>query len=328
MPSNSRPTSLGDLINAATASQHASLESIVMSNFRKCLYPSASTPLLYAKGLSYFLGIYSNLDLAIHGHVIAPPGRPVPMNYTYLLERRASESEEDASEKMFPLFDQCLMCAYALNEDVCRIEEAWKIMEPERLHPRTTPLLTSLTTDMSQRMLNKPHLMMSYAWIFYLAIFSGGRYMRASLQRSFDEAWLSRLDPEVEKRQAGYLVFWTFGRDEQESDEVRATFKRNFEGMAGKLDEDQREEVVKEAVEIMDRLIEIIEDLGQLFDSHRVAPAESGKSAAQVAVAEKHNTSKTPQLPSLVIDKSGRAASCFTRLRSSIASVLGMDKSA
>ena len=150
--------------------------------------------------------------------------------------------------------------------------------------------------------------------------------MRASLQKSFDEAWLPGLDPEVERRHAGYLVFWTFGHDEQESEEVRATFKRNFEGMARRLDDDQREEVVKEAVEIMDRLIEIIEDLGRLFDSHKVAPEESGKSAAQVGVAEKPDDSKTPPFPSRVIDRSESAASCFMRLRNGIASVLGMDK--
>ena len=250
------------------------------------------------------------------------------MNYTHLLESRASEREDTSEKMVLPLYDGRLPCAFALNEDVYRIEEAWKMTKPEKLQPRITPLLTSFTTDMSQRILNKPYLVMSYAWIFYLAIFSGGRYMRASLQRSFDEAWLPGLAPEVERRQAGYLVFWTFGRDEQESEEVRATFKRNFEGMAGRLDDDQREEVVKEAVDIMDRLIEIIEDLGRLFDSHRVAAEESGESAVQVVSAEKPSSSETPRVPSISVDKSGRAASCVTRLRNSIASVFGMDKSA
>lgn len=238
---------LGACINEATAKKHAFLEDIVMSHFRKCLFPAASTPLLYAKGLSYFLLIFCKLDLVLRNNDL--------------------------------LYDQKLERTPGLNADILRInadfQEADKRLELDV--QEWTPALKDFSRRMGEQIYEKPYLLLAHAWVFYLAIFSGGKYMKASLHMSFQNAWLQQLEEGDKTRPCAdtYLRFWTFGNSVQESEEIRSNFKKRFKEVAKTLSIEQREEVVDEARGIMDSLFGIIQELGVLLEPHGEAAQES-----------------------------------------------------
>ena len=240
MSTSTASKSLGDYINEATADQHASLEDIVMTHFRKSLSPAASTPLLYAKGLSYFLVIFCKLDLALSSNPV--------------------------------LYDARLQRTPGLNADISHINEDFQEVgdkKPKFEVQEWTPELKDFNKSLGDRMHGKPHLLLAHAWVFYLAIFSGGRYMKASLDTSFQSAWLPRLEDDEQRRiPDDYLQFWTFGSSIEESEEIRSFFKKSFEEVAKTLSTEQREEIVVEAGIIMDRLAGIVQELEGLLEQH------------------------------------------------------------
>ena len=47
---------------------------------------------------------------------------------------------------------------------------------------------------MSYSLQNKPHLLIAYGWVMYMAIFSGGRWIRQQLSNAGAEFWTGELD--------------------------------------------------------------------------------------------------------------------------------------
>lgn len=227
--------SLGYLINEATADQHAALEELVMSHFKQCLYPATSTPLLYAEGLSYFLIIFRNLELVL-------------------------QHNND-------LYDPRLVRTDRLNADVMCIKQDFHVTERRTRfgEQEWTTVLKDFDKRMGEQLLKMPHLLLAYAWVLYLAIFSGGRYMKASLQLSFRDAWLQRIDESKHHDAEDYLRFWIFGDNSQENEEIRSSFKSRFEAVAETLSTQQQHEVVIEAGAIMQSLAGVVQELGVLL---------------------------------------------------------------
>lgn len=52
------------------------------------------------------------------------------------------------------------------------------------------PALASFVKHVESSVLAKPHVLVAYAWVLYMALFSGGRYLRAALQNADAEFWL------------------------------------------------------------------------------------------------------------------------------------------
>lgn len=99
----------------------------------------------------------------------------------------------------------------------------------------------------------RPHLLLAYMHIFYLALFSGGRYIRSELRAADNRFWNGREPDEA-------LGFWCFdGGDDGE--DLRMEFKRRFAEVQEGLSWVEREEVVGEAVNVMRSMIEVVEEM-------------------------------------------------------------------
>lgn len=148
----------------------------------------------------------------------------------------------------------------------------------------------------------KPHLLLAYSWVLYMALFSGGRYIRATLRGAGVGFWggrrvhegqklggssyhggKGRLKDEGEGEGEGdgededegkghvdvdvvdrYLGFWTFEGDE-DGEDIKAEFKARFADVEGTLTEGEREEVVKEAVFIMQSMIGVVGEISEVL---------------------------------------------------------------
>ncbi|KAL9067111.1 MAG: hypothetical protein Q9161_007103 [Pseudevernia consocians] len=103
-----------------------------------------------------------------------------------------------------------------------------------------------------------------------MALFSGGRYIRARLRGAGVGFWEGRGVEEEEDEDDdgkgdaavvdGYLGFWTF-EGEEDGEDLKVEFKRRFASVEGVLTEGEKEEVVREAVFVMQSMTGVVEEI-------------------------------------------------------------------
>lgn len=144
----------------------------------------------------------------------------------------------------------------------------------------TGPKLKAFTQHITSITSRKPHLLLAYTWLLYMALFSGGRYIRARLRGAGREFWTMSNEKEKEKAEDididGALSFWTFeGREDGE--DVKAEFKQRFAEMEGWLTSEERDEVVQEAVYIMDAMMGVVEEIAETIGKEDPCPKAAGR---------------------------------------------------
>lgn len=139
------------------------------------------------------------------------------------------------------------------------------------------PSLTPLTSQIVLRLQSSPHTLLAYAWIMYLALFNGGRWIRSQLlfpnrntssssssSSSSTQFWRPRSGPDAEEEE-DCLTFWKFDGD-QDGEDIKTGFQTRFEVLAAEsLTEAERQDVVEEAVEIFKMCGRVVEELDLHF---------------------------------------------------------------
>jgi len=121
-----------------------------------------------------------------------------------------------------------------------------------------------------------PHVILAYTWILYMALFSGGRYIRATLKNAGKDFWMQKpmpmslqsaenhnLAPENNERTGKEgLEFFNFPGVE-DGEDIKQEFKRRFCEVEKELDQRQKEEIVQEAQKIFHFLLDMMGELDQ-----------------------------------------------------------------
>lgn len=135
-------------------------------------------------------------------------------------------------------------------------------------HPKHEglPSLTNLTSRIRTRIHFRPHTILAYTWIMYLALFNGGRWIRSQL---LSTTLLTSCTSHKSFWPDGHpaeecLTFWHFDGD-QDGEDIKNDFKARFEAVASQLGDEERQDVVDEAVEIFKMCAVIVEDLDRAF---------------------------------------------------------------
>lgn len=133
----------------------------------------------------------------------------------------------------------------------------------------------------------KPHLLLAYTWVLYMALFSGGRYVRSRLRQAGIGFWERRIEggegrgsyggrrmEDDEKGDAvdGYLGFWTFD-GEEDGEDLKTEFKQRFATIEATLTEAEKEEVVQEAVFIMRSITGVVVEISEVIGTGLSAAA-------------------------------------------------------
>lgn len=152
--------------------------------------------------------------------------------------------------------------------------------------PRSMAFAAHIHTSVEGR----PHLLLAYTWVLYMALFSGGRYIRSRLRQAGSGFWNRRVEGESEgsyrrrmedneKEDAvdGYLGFWTFEGDE-DGENLKAEFKQRFATIEANLTEAEKEEVVQGAVSIMQSITGVVVEISEVVGTG--LPAATGFIAA------------------------------------------------
>lgn len=159
----------------------------------------------------------------------------------------------------------CLQTLGLLDRSRIETETHGKDDVPRRLSHE----LTTFVTHIHEAIRIKPHLYLSYTWVLYMAIFSGGRYIRAKLKSAGLDFWTNTFiaesskndysegGAEAEKPGKWPLSFWNFSGT-SDGEDLRADYKSRVREMERILTLKEREEIINEAAEIMKSLLRII----------------------------------------------------------------------
>jgi heme oxygenase len=209
------------------------------------------------------------------------------------------------------------------------------------------PCLAEITEHIKSTVARKPHTIMAYAWVMYMALFAGGRYLRQTLYAAGDEFWqaqvrsplpcelrantgmpqaqttpqgagrptLSRSRKPIES-QLPALSFWHFNGD-QDGEDIKVQFKQQYAECEGLLTSEEQEEVVEESVAIFNLMLRVVEHLDQscgtdaVLDTFSSAHEHHHSYGHSPALPDKGGLSTLPALPKLAKTWSGRYVSYF-----------------
>lgn len=119
---------------------------------------------------------------------------------------------------------------------------------------------------------HKPHVLVAYAWCFYMAVFSGGRWIRSQLTTAGEDFWRSatsddkNTESEKEEEQVSLeekgLSFWNFD-GEHDGEDIKAEFKRRLAAAEQLFTPDERIDVIEEAKEIFRLSATLVDELDE-----------------------------------------------------------------
>lgn len=247
MPSSSENPTLSYRINAATRPLHSQLNALILALLPLALLPHELSPGKYAAGLSPILLIYAAFEAILRS----------------LLSQNENYNKDDGKGKntsgplgllarLQNLHIPALERTVRLKTDIERILQQQSQMGT--MEPKMGVFIMHINSALSR----SPHLLLAYTWIFYMALFSGGRHIRLKLRQAGPGFWGAIGDEEGDVD--SYLSFWTFEGD-KDGEDIKADFKGRFNEVEECMTEEEKKEVVGEAVIIMESMIKVVNEI-------------------------------------------------------------------
>ena len=265
--------SLAAQINAATRSQHTQLNRLLIHLLPSALPPHARHPALFAHGLAAFARIFYTFE-AVWREISNAPDRP-----------SSRHAHEDA-----------------VRVAVARVRMA-ELERTSRLRADLT-LLAARTGDAkgsvagyerlwqrrADELLVRPHLLLAYGWVMYMAVFSGGRWIRQELARAGSEFWdgtsagNGMAPPEAHEwsRERSGFSFLFF--DTADGEHMKEMFRLRFAEAETLLTKDEREDVVAAAMQLFDDCIALVKAIDRDVRRRRSRLMISGLAVLVVVV--------------------------------------------
>ncbi|KAI1125360.1 heme oxygenase-like protein [Nemania abortiva] len=296
MPSRTEdvPRSLSESINDATRSVHTKLNKLVISRLRLALPPQADDASQYVSGLLQVAPIYITFE-SLWGMVLESleppekhdPKRGVPNGAKndpvepQLDERSGTHRPFSASPRIKSLLTNLhfegLQRSQALKNDLTSLTGWSGRTLAEQLNDSSeSPVLSDFLAHTRNSVETSPHTLLAYGWVLYMALFSGGRFIRASLEDVYPAFWVpasaQRPMPatlaNATSMETQPLSFFRFDTPE-DGEDLKLEFKKRFLDSEGVLTETEREEIVQEARCIFDYMIQLVDELDDICEEDK-----------------------------------------------------------
>ncbi|KAF3009969.1 heme oxygenase [Curvularia kusanoi] len=319
------PVSLPGEINAATRTLHTNLNRLITSRLPLGLPPYTSDSALYATGLLHFAHIYLTFESlwsdltrdyarpnSPSASTIdpAPSSTPTSPLLSYLLVNPYDSPSLFTSTLGAPTSPSPRVAAFLSDLRPKGLQRSHRLKKDLEylfeLHPTDLEVLLAkypgdkvadFCTHIRKSVHEKPWTLVAYAWCFYMAVFSGGRWIRAGLLRAGDDFWPdAREGVDVDLQERG-LSFWHFPGP-YDGEDIKAEFKLRLEEAEPLFSDDQRIDIIEEAKSIFQLCADLVYELDEKVSS---APAGIEPSHDPTAQASKELPSEkqTPtELPS------------------------------
>lgn len=239
---------LQDELQYAIRHDHLIINRLISTRMPLCLPPKSDNPLRFALGLTAFAHLYAS--------------------YEYAWETIVSQSSKPPAY-LLDLETTGLSRHLRLSRDLHSLKHLVGSSGAKRMQ-KIQNQTEHFRRDIFHVCQDKPHLILAWAWTMYLAIFNGGRYIRAGLEDAGDDFWGTKTYP---------LEFWNFeGKDDGQ--EIHDAFKENFDKAAEHLTREQKDEVIAEAK----RVFHVVEDVVHVLDQ-KVGQDEASEIVAALIAA-------------------------------------------
>jgi heme oxygenase len=288
--------SLSDSINTATRSVHTELNKLVMSRLRLALPPQAEDASQYVSGLLHIAPIYIVFEslwktiLESPGHQerhdsedsdsayticdtagLQPEALPIRSKYVYtdipqpVVNNRIKSLLEE-------LHFEELQRSDALREDLISLTNWSSRTLAEQLNDASdSPALGNFLTHTKNLVKKSPHVLLAYAWVLYMALFSGGRFIRAALENIYPGFWVPASDQHPKpaifagstRNNTQPLSFFHFDTPDN-GEGLKLAFKKRLLESENMLTEAEREDVILEARCIFDFMIRLVRELDDI----------------------------------------------------------------
>ncbi|KAJ9221252.1 hypothetical protein DTO169C6_6388 [Paecilomyces variotii] len=288
---------LTEKIHAATRAQHKTLNRLITARLPLSLPPHANSTQLYALGLSRIAEVYYAFER------------------TWLRQMNASDQLAEAVREDYDVLGSFVNDNAGRIRNVLRQVYLPKILRSRRLRSdlralrfggsaeskhgeagknttrRPQTAVEAFVSHIERTLSSKPHVILAYAWLMYMALFNGGRWIRDRLIEGGPAFWTDITNassrqtcPLSQKHHRthlteSYLSFWSFDSD-QDGEDIKLEFKKRMDVAGDILTEVEQTQVIAEAVEIFHRLEQIIAEIdldiarGAYRDSRVLQPSD------------------------------------------------------
>jgi heme oxygenase len=272
---------LPEAIAAATRPVHAKLNKLIIARLPFALPPRATDPALYVSGLLHVAPIYITFE-SLWRNLLDIPATDV-----------VSVSDSTHSPRLLSVLKSLylpqLMRSDRLRSDIEELT-GWSshVVEEQLKLVGQSGRLAEFTRHIKRSVEKKPHILVSYAYILFMALFAGGRFIRASLESAGAEFWnqtpsavlpsLRPCDPCPERRgqinvekglssgspchssHTGPLRFFHFSTS-QDGEDLRQEFKKGLAEIETVLTTHEKHDIIQEAICIFDNMALLVSQL-------------------------------------------------------------------
>ncbi|OQO14754.1 hypothetical protein B0A48_00136 [Cryoendolithus antarcticus] len=238
--------SISTEINTSTRVIHAELNKLITARIPLALPQCAKDTSLYALGLSVFARIYIDIEEALDELAQEHP-----------LERR--DHSRAVVRWLMTLRTHGLARKSRLQNDL-------RSLGAKVPPARTQVALGAISDNIDNCLRHKPHVLIAYMWVMYMAIFSGGRHLRKELSRAGPGFWPSpksfaSMGSFSDLSRPGYTFLSFDGKSDGE--DIKADFKTRLTEGDALLSEDERREAVEAADELFRLCVDIVTALDE-----------------------------------------------------------------
>ncbi|KAJ0166808.1 hypothetical protein CTA2_5784 [Colletotrichum tanaceti] len=199
-PADDSQRPLAESIAAATRSVHAKLNKLIIARLPLATPPHAADPSIYVSGLLHITPVYATFESLWRTITESPQPTLIGVQRDARLD--LASPEPNASLKhpaplcartrsiLTALYLPGLMRSDRLRSDIGALT-GWshELVEEELKAVAEAGRLAEFTHHVKRTIEKKPHVLVAYSYIFFMALFAGGRFIRAILESAGSEFW-------------------------------------------------------------------------------------------------------------------------------------------
>lgn len=248
-------------INVATRKQHTNLNRLLISRLPLALPPHTETPELFGRGIVPFARIFALFEVEwelFTRHVSIKP-------------ETGSTHDIEVRKWLARLRPHGLARSDRLKNDLQHL----RAIIPYKIY-HTPDLGDKWTRDMRTLMRSKPHVFVAFAWVFYMAVFSGGRWIRQQLANGGAGFWQQSDITQLDKEQDSALLdvpgfsFLSFEGD-QDGEDIKALFKSRLTEGETLLTPEEKQDVIDTAQQLFDRSILLVTEMDRMLLKQKIS---------------------------------------------------------
>lgn len=277
--SSQTPKSLASDMVSVTRPMHTKINKLITSRLPLAVPPQAPNSGPYVCGLLHILPVYMTFEQLWLDIIDTPPGN-VP-DHSNPNGENSKEDRLEVSKRVHTILKELylpqLFRSSRLRADI-KSMTGWSddVLDRQINAIRGTGQLSAFISHIKQAVRAKPHVLIAYSYNLFMALFAGGRFIRATLEKAGEEFWKAVPEPikptmqpcesasandssseQIEENNHDKslmpLQFWAFD-SENDGEDLKQEYKGKLLRWESELTAEEREDILQESVSILENI--------------------------------------------------------------------------